>query len=183
MQSDCDFLIPVAGPIIPEQEAALRVLHDQLPTRQEHWSRHLEGSYPQLAQLSSLRGLGVPWLYVDHGWRQMQWSDALRQRMRRDIPTALSDKQGWISLDIAWAQRYAVTTLCRMLYTLDSGQVASKKSALVWAGENLEPRWQPLFRQADEDRALGFDPDAVPREGSVSTTLAFAGYARAIARR
>ena len=215
MHSDCDFLIPTNGQITPQQEAALRALHDEIPTREGHWTKHLEGSYPRLDELKSLQGLGAPWLYIDHGWREMQWSthcntevtrwslrecgvtlvgpdpktlldpvpaEALKARMRQQIPTALSEMLEWISLDIAWAQRYAVTTLCRMLYTLDGGQVASKKAALQWASCTLEPQWTPLFRQVLEDRALGFDADASPRPDSLPTTLAFADYARAIAR-
>jgi hypothetical protein len=38
LQSDCDFLIPVHGPITPDQEAGLRTLHDELPTRPGHWT-------------------------------------------------------------------------------------------------------------------------------------------------
>jgi len=64
MHSDCDFLIPVNASITPRQEAALRVLHDEIPTRDGHWTKHLEGSYPRLEELSSLEGLGARWLYV-----------------------------------------------------------------------------------------------------------------------
>jgi hypothetical protein len=74
MHSNCDFLIPVRGPITPDQEAGLRALHDEIPTRPGHWTHHLEGSYPNKDELRSLDGLGRPWLYIDHGWRQMQWS-------------------------------------------------------------------------------------------------------------
>jgi hypothetical protein len=74
IHSDCDFLIPVGGPITPDQEAGLRALHDEIPTRAGHWTQHLEGSYPNKDELRTLDGLGRPWLYIDHGWRQMQWS-------------------------------------------------------------------------------------------------------------
>ncbi len=74
LHSDCDFLIPVHSPLSAEQETGLRALHDNLPTRQGHWTRHLEGSYPLRADLRSLGGLGREWLFVDHGWREMQWS-------------------------------------------------------------------------------------------------------------
>lgn len=53
--------------------------------------------------------------------------------MRRDVVTLLPELATWISLDLAWGQRYAVTTLCRMLYTLDTARVCSKKAALLWA--------------------------------------------------
>lgn len=151
LYSDCDFLIPVHSPLTGEQEAGLRALHDDLPTREGHWTRHLEGSYPLLADLRSLDGLGREWLFVDHGWREMQWSthcntevarwslrergvvlagpppssfmepvpaDSVRARMRQEIPDVVADITSWISLDVAWGQRYLVTTVCRMLYSL-----------------------------------------------------------------
>ncbi len=62
--SDCDFLIPVHVPVTPKQEAGLRALHDEIPTRRGHWTHHLEGSYPVKDQLRSLHGLGEKWLYT-----------------------------------------------------------------------------------------------------------------------
>jgi hypothetical protein len=84
----------------------------------------------------------------------------------------------WTSLDIAWSQRYAVTTLCRILYTLDAGEVASKRKSLVWAKDHLDPAWHGLIQQALDDRALGWDPAEPPRPGSVEATTAFADYAK-----
>jgi len=214
MQSDCDFLIPVNGPISTEQEAALRALHDELPTRAGHWPKHLEGSYPDRRELRSLDGLGIPWLYIDHGWRTMQWSthcntevvrwslrecgvtiagpaptslvdevpaEVLRARMRQDVETLLDDLLTWITFDVAWGQRYAVTAFCRALYTLETGRVTSKKAALEWARDRLDPRWRTLLQQVVDDRQLGFDTEVRPRPGSVEETLAFAEYAKALA--
>jgi len=59
MASDCDFLIQVNGQIAPEQEAALRALHDEMPTRQGHWARHLEGSDPNQDELKTLDGKDI----------------------------------------------------------------------------------------------------------------------------
>jgi Domain of unknown function (DUF4111) len=209
IHSDCDFLIPVHGPIIREQEAGLRALHDEIPTRPGHWPRHLEGSYPDKDELRTLNGLGRSWLYIDHGWREMQWSthcntevvrwslrecgvtltgpepktlvdpvppEVLRARMREDARTFLPDLCSWISLDIAWAQRYAVTTLCRILHTFDEGRVTSKKAALLWASGQVDPEWSDLIQQALDGRSLGWDPHAPPRPGSVEKTLAFVEY-------
>lgn len=210
MHSDCDFLIPVREPITREQEAGLRALHDEIPTRQGHWTHHLEGSYPQTDELRTLDALGKEWLYIDHGWREMQWSthcntevvrwslrecgvtlagpdpktlvdevspDVLRARMRESAGEFLPQLFTWITLDIAWAQRYAVTTLCRILYSLDSGRVTSKKAALLWGQGNLDLEWADLLQQVVDDRPLGFDPNEPPRAGSVERTLAFAAYA------
>ena len=209
MHSDCDFLIPVHGPITADQEAALRALHAEIPTRPGHWPHHLEGSYPNKDELRTLDGLGRPWLYIDHGWREMQWSthcntevvrwtlrecgvaltgpdpielvdpvggEVLAARMREYARTFLPDLCSWISLDIAWAQRYAVATLCRILHTFDQGRVASKKAALLWASGHVDPQWSSLIRQALDDRRLGWDPQAPPRPGSVERTLAFVEY-------
>ena len=214
MQSDCDFLIPVHGPITAEQEAGLRAMHAEFPTRSAHWAQHLEGSYPPLDELRTLRGLGKPWLYIDHGWREMQWSthcntevvrwslrergvtlagpgpralvdevpaSVLRVRMRECARDFLPDLYSWIHFDTAWAQRYAVTTLCRILHTIDSGEVTSKRAALLWARDHLDPRWSGLIVQVLEDRPLGWDGGAAPRPGSVEQTLAFVDYVQACA--
>ncbi len=45
-------------------------------------------------------------------------------------------------------RRYAVLTMCRMLYTLAKGAVVSKPAAAQWALDNLEARWQPLIAWA-----------------------------------
>lgn len=209
IHSDCDFLIPVHGPITPDQEARLRTLHDEIPTRPGHWPHHLEGSYPNKDELRTLDGLGRPWLYIDHGWREMQWSthcntevvrwslrecgvtltgpdptelvdpvgrDALTARMRDYARSFLPDLYSWTSLEIAWSQRYAVMTLCRILYTFHEGRVASKKAALRWAKGHVDPHWSDLLQQALDDRRLGWDPHAPPRPGAVEETLAFVEY-------
>jgi hypothetical protein len=209
MHSDCDFLIPVHGPITGDQEAGLRALHDEIPTRPGHWARHLEGSYPNRDELRTLDGLGRPWLYIDHGWREMQWSthcntevvrwslrecgvtltgpdpkelvdpvgrEVLAARMREYARTFLADLYSWTSLDVAWTQRYAVATLCRILRTFEEGRVTSKRAALLWAGGHVDPRWSSLIQRALDDRRLGWDPHASPRPGDVARTLAFVEY-------
>lgn len=214
MHSDCDFLIPVHRLISAEQESALRAMHDEIPTREGHWTSHLEGSYPHEHDLRTLDALDEEWLYIDHGWRQMQWSThcntevvrwslrecgvtlagpdprslvdevsatVLRERMRRYAVEFLPDLFTWIPFDIAWAQRYAVTGLSRILHTLETGRVTSKRAALLWAQQSLDPRWSGLIQQVLEDRALGWEPNEAPRPGSVEQTVAFAEYAKAIA--
>lgn len=39
-------------------------------------------------------------------------AEVLRTKMRALVETFLPDLFSWISFDVAWAQRYAVTTLC-----------------------------------------------------------------------
>jgi hypothetical protein len=209
--SDCDFLVVVADRLTTAQEAALRELHDEFPTRPGYWAHNLEGSYAPRADLETLGALDQQWLYVDRGWREMQWSahcntvdarwtlrrrgitldgpdplqlvaevpaDVLRREMRPLIENFLPDLFSWINFDTAWAQRYAVATLCRMLYSLETGEVASKPAALEWAKEVLAPAWHDLIRQALDDLPRGWDPDDPPRTGSVKATVSFAEWAK-----
>lgn len=46
-------------------------------------------------------------------------------------------------------QDYAVLTMCRMLYTLQNGGVATKPQAARWALATLDGRWHSLIEQAD----------------------------------
>lgn len=106
--------------------------------------------------------------------------EAIRDRMRKLVQTFLPDLASWIRLDrIAWAQRYAVVTLCRMLYSIETGGIASKHASLVWAKDHLDPAWSRLIQQALDGRSLGWDPDAAPSADSVRETVAFAEYAKA----
>lgn len=107
-------------------------------------------------------------------------ADLLRATVRRQLPGFLDGLLGWTSFDIAWAQRYAVSTCARMLHTLDSGEVTSKRAALLWALDALDERWRPLLAQVLADRDLPWD-DA-PRPGSVAAAVEFARYAEELAR-
>lgn len=45
-------------------------------------------------------------------------------------------------------QAYAVLTMCRALFTLASGRIASKPEAVRWAQQTLDPHWADLARRA-----------------------------------
>ncbi len=215
LHSDCDFLIPVRRQVTAGQEAALRAVHDEIPTRPGHWTHHLEGSYPVAADLRSLDAIGRNWLYVDHGWRQMQWSthcnnvvarwslrecgvvldgpdphtlvdavpaDAVRNYARESAGTFMDDFSTWMSLDVAWGQRYAVTTFCRFLATLDTGRVISKQAALTWGRQRLSPEWSKLIEQVRRDRPRGYDESDLTPSDRIEQARAFASYAEARAR-
>jgi spermidine synthase len=104
--------------------------------------------------------------------------DVLRTRMREEARDFLPGMLTWIGLDSPWAQRYAVATLCRILYTLDTGQVASKRAALLWARDALEPQWRSLISEALEGRSLGWNHSDPIRPGSVQAIQAFGDDAR-----
>ncbi|WP_034261046.1 aminoglycoside adenylyltransferase domain-containing protein [Actinospica robiniae] len=213
--SDCDFII--ATNVLPTGvvEADLRRLHDEIPTRPGHWPKDLEGSYADTTSLRSAAGLGTPWLFSNHGSRDLVWDthcntlhtrwilhhhgitlagppitdlvdavdpEAMRESMRTALPNVMADLRTWARFEMAWTQRYTVTEYCRVLYTLHTGRVASKRGALEWAREHLDPTWRPLLTQVIEDRALGWVPAEPPRPGSLETTYAFAAYAESFAR-
>jgi hypothetical protein len=107
--------------------------------------------------------------------------DALRARMPEYIEEFLPELLSWTTFDIAWAQHYAVTSLCRMLYTLQTGEIASKPAALEWGLATLDPEWRELIEQVADDRSVPWnDP---PRPRSVERTLAFVEYATALVNR
>jgi hypothetical protein len=54
---------------------------------------------------------------------------------------------------IAWARRrsnqaFVVLTLCRLLYSLETGDIASKPAAARWAQKNLGARWDALIERS-----------------------------------
>jgi len=215
INSDCDFIIATTVPPSGSVEAQLRLLHHEIPTRTGFWTQHLEGSYADITSLRGVDGLGVRWLFCDHGHRELIWDThcntlhtrwilrhhgmviagppiaslvdevppgALRDAMRVALPNVIADIRTWASFDVAWTQRYAVSTYCRVLYTLHTAQVASKRGALEWALDNLDPKWRPLLTQVTQDRTLGWDPAEPPQPGSLEATYEFAAYAESFAR-
>ena len=72
-------------------------------------------------------------------------------------------------------QSYTVLSLCRILYTLEHGAIASKSSAAAWAQETLEERWRPLIERAWEGRHNS-GGEAHPED--INATLAFIRYTR-----
>ncbi len=105
----------------------------------------------------------------------------LRDRMRGQIPGFMTELATWIRIEeIAWGQRYAVTTLCRMLFTVHHGTVTSKRGALLWAAEELGPQWRELVIRAERERVRGWDPADRPDPGLVEQTHQFADYATQI---
>lgn len=102
----------------------------------------------------------------------------MRREAVASLPTFLDDLATWVDIDaLAWGQRYAVTTVCRTLYTLDTAEVASKPGALEWALRTLESGWQPLLGQVRDERGLGWDPEQPPPAGQADAARAFVAYA------
>ena len=76
-------------------------------------------------------------------------------------------------------QSYVVLSLCRILYTLQKGEVVSKQAAARWAKETLDPSWIPVI-----DRALVGRQNSTlePSPEDVQDTLDMIQYALQRAR-
>jgi hypothetical protein len=70
-------------------------------------------------------------------------------------------------------QAFVVLTLCRLLYTLDTGAVASKPAAARWAQQTLGGRWAGLLARS---LAGQHDPAAIP-DSDLTDTVALIAYA------
>lgn len=143
-----------------------------------HWAPH-DSSW--LVQRAALRTHGItlagptPQTLIDP-----VSPDDLRQAMRGLL-------NGWISdllrnpaqIDHWGYQSYIVLSLCRILYTLRTGEIASKPAASRWALGVLDARWRPLIERAWLGRSSPGDP-APP--GDVDATLDFARYCLELAQ-
>jgi len=66
-------------------------------------------------------------------------------------------------------QAFAILTMCRALYAVERGGIASKPVAAAWACAALDPRWSPLI-----ERALAWRHDARPDD--MTDMLHFVNY-------
>ena len=71
-------------------------------------------------------------------------------------------------------QAYVVETMCRALYGLALGELASKRQAAAWAASALPKRWRGLVENAVARRA-----DATPDEATIEDVLGFAQWVAA----
>jgi predicted nucleotidyltransferase len=67
-------------------------------------------------------------------------------------------------------QSFTVLSLCRILYTLQFGDVASKQAAARWAQDTLDERWSNLIDKAWDGRR---NPDQGSSPDEVKETLEF----------
>jgi hypothetical protein len=106
----------------------------------------------------------------------------LRAQVLVDITRFMPLLSSWADLDNAWTQPYVVAAFCRFLHTLEIGEVTSKRRAMLWARDALDPEWSALIKQAIEDRPDPWVRVNLPaRVGSPAQTRAFARYAEALA--
>ncbi len=101
---------------------------------------------------------------------------ALRAEVRETMDLVLSLDLQPMEL-VAW-QAFWVGLFCRMLHTLSTGAVWSKKASMTWAQSHLDPKWQGLISRAAAVRKGDAAQSGQPADaGDVAQTRAFAHYA------
>jgi len=84
-----------------------------------------------------------------------------RNKMHDEIKTTMPQVMEYFQDEInrplsfwnsRFGQSFAVLTYCRMLHTLHTGTVQSKKAGAEWAKEFLDPKWVRLIDQAWTER-------------------------------
>ncbi len=76
-------------------------------------------------------------------------------------------------IDLNGYQAYTVLTLCRILYTLETGAIASKPDAARWAMERLDNPWKALIERAGNGR---HHPQGKAAADEIQSTLEFARF-------
>jgi hypothetical protein len=101
--------------------------------------------------------------------------------LRADVVVALQEWTDWahsLPSMSRRAQNLLVVSYCRMLQTLETGTVTSKREAGEWALQALSREWSELIQKALADRPDPWTKVGQPASAeAVEQTLAFADYA------
>jgi hypothetical protein len=146
------------GSYIPR--ASLRHLD---PSRAPHW--YVDNGSPDLERSNHDNTAVVRWVLREHGIclagpEPTALVDVVTaEDLRREIHTTLTTWDEELHADYgdgqwsAWLQPHVVLAYCRMLHTLSTSRVGSKRAAGLWALTALDTRWAPLIQQALDDRS------------------------------
>jgi len=110
--------------------------------------------------------------------------------MRAELVAAVREYAAWAPEPTRagamseWKQIFLVLMFCRMLHTLTTGRVVSKRASGDWALRSLAPEWAGLIQRALDDRPEPWARVHRPADPEVAEqTLKFAEYALAEAER
>ena len=106
---------------------------------------------------------------------------ALRQEVLSDMAHIVREFADpfWNS---RFGQPYAVFNFCRMLMTVKTGEIHSKRAGVAWAMTALEPRWRPLINRAWAARGTGHVSEPAD-QAEYAETIAFIEEALKVATR
>lgn len=173
---------------------AARVEAAYLPVQALNQVPEKEVLYPQVEKGTALfRGpLEDGWTFQRHTLLQhgiVVWGPGLGKLIQavsmeemRQAAYAIMD--GWLEQSrgnaewIAWARRreaqsFMVLTLCRLLFSLGTGEVTSKLGAARWASEHLGARWEALVARS----LAGLHDESDTPESEYDEMLAFLEFA------
>jgi hypothetical protein len=103
------------------------------------------------------------------------------QELERRFVAEMDQPFGWFKM--RFGQSFTVLTVCRMLQTCQTGTVESKRSAVEWAGQVLEPAWRELIRRAWTERTGVRYGEKVRQPAEIQLvreTVRFLTYARSL---
>jgi predicted nucleotidyltransferase len=157
------------------------------PARTKLW--YLDNTHDKLILSTHDNTLVVRWVVREYGvtLAGMEPKELIEvvpaADLRQEIVATMQEwadeiLSGEWNMDNKWAQPYAVLSYCRMLHSLDTGRIASKRSGKQWALQNLDNRWADLIQHAWEERpnpSLKVRQPAEP--GEVQNTFEFIHYA------
>lgn len=177
---------------------AARVEAAYIPQEALHHTAPTQAKYPQVEKGTRLfiAPLETGWAFQLHSLRENGvvvagpaprtiTGPVDRASMGRAVAAIAGGWQEQAAHDPEWlewvrrreAQSFVVLTLCRMLYSLATGEVASKPAAARWARQALEARWAPIIDRAMMDRVLfGQHDEEEATEGETEETLEFIRY-------
>lgn len=162
------------------------------PSKTKLW--YLDNAHDQMILSDHDNTLVVRWVVREHGLPLLgpdprELIDPVSaDDLKREVSATMRDWAeeiftGKYQLDNRWAQPFAVLSYCRMLHTLQTGKIKSKRAAAQWAGNALDNRWAGLIQRAWEERPnpslkvrQAADPDEVNR------TLEFIHYSLELGR-
>ena len=103
--------------------------------------------------------------------------------LRREVREAMVEFAAWATSPTKaggmsrWKQPYLVLNCCRMLQTLETGEIASKNAGGEWGLEALDSEWADLIQQALDDRPDPWARVSQPADPQdAERTLAFVEY-------
>lgn len=156
-------------------------------SRSAYW--YLDNGASELVRDSHCNTAVVRWTLREHGvvlagpdpksLVEPVSPEQLRKEVKRDLPgwaewAPEPTKAGGMS---RWKQPYLVVNSCRMLCTLETGRITSKREAGEWAIHELDLEWAGLIQQALDDRPDPWARVYEPAQPQVAErTLAFVDY-------
>jgi hypothetical protein len=204
--SDVDVTTVHRAELTAPQRQLLSDLHDQL-ARRHPAAAALDANYAPLHLLGTPGDAALPYCrdgrFRDRGggdvnpvmWRTLRGRGLvvcgpaaaeivppvsraeLVESMRRNL-VFLSGRMPRYIVGGTETQVFGVLSLCRTLYTLRTGEIASKLDAAEWSLSQVHPRWRPIIERA---RARYESGDLRGQDWLLATqALAFTSYVRTL---